>query len=133
LPDAWQEPNLSHPHNIALDFLSRLGLLGALCGLWMIGGFWWMAVGVTRQLAASLQANDAADRRALLALTAGLMGLVADMVAHGLVDHSFFLVDLSYVFFLALAVLQHIRAWVTVPAKPLDAAEPTDERVPLTK
>ena len=26
------------------------------------------------------------------------MGAVADMVAHGLVDHSFFLVDLAYVF-----------------------------------
>ena len=28
LPDAWEEPNLSHPHNIILDYWTRLGLLG---------------------------------------------------------------------------------------------------------
>jgi O-antigen ligase len=115
LPDAWQDPNLSHPHNIVLDFLSRIGLLGALCGVWMIGGFWWVAVGVTRRLTKLSGVGDAAaqaDQRALLALAAGLMGLVANMLAHGLVDHSFFLVDLSYVFFLALAAIQHISGFV---------------------
>jgi O-antigen ligase len=132
LPDAWQEPNLSHPHNIALDFLSRLGLLGAVCGVWMIGGFWWIAVRVMRQLAISIQANDTADGRALLALTAGLMGLVADMLAHGLVDHSFFLVDLSYVFFLALAAVQLIQTWVTAPVTSSVLAEPlTKEGLPI--
>ena len=30
LPDAWQEPNLSHPHNILLDFWVRLGIFGVL-------------------------------------------------------------------------------------------------------
>jgi O-antigen ligase len=112
LPDAWQEPNLSHPHNIALDFLSRVGLLGALAGAWMIAGFWWIAVRVTRQLTTAIKFGSPearADGRALLALTAGLMGLIADMLAHGLVDHSFFLVDLSFVFFLALAAIQHVR------------------------
>ena len=115
LPDAWQDPNLSHPHNIVLDFLSRIGLLGAICGVWMIGGFWWVAVRVTRRLANLSQPGDAetvADRHALLALTVGLMGLVADMLAHGLVDHSFFLVDLSFVFFLALAAIQHLDCFV---------------------
>jgi hypothetical protein len=34
-----------------------------------------------------------------------------------LVDHSFFLVDLSYVFFLGLAAIQHIQGWVTAPIK----------------
>ena len=65
-----------------------------------------------------LPASDAAsvaEQRALLALTVGLMGLVADMLAHGLVDHSFFLVDLSYVFFLALAAIQHIGQIVSWP------------------
>jgi O-antigen ligase len=115
LPDAWQDPNLSHPHNIVLDFLSRVGLLGAVCGVWMIGGFWAMAIGVARRLATATPPGDpaaAADRRALLALTAGLMGLVADMLAHGLVDHSFFLVDLSCVFFLTLAAIQRIESFV---------------------
>jgi O-antigen ligase len=36
LDAAWQEPNLNHPHNIFLDFATRLGLLGLLAGGWMI-------------------------------------------------------------------------------------------------
>ena len=36
LDAAWQEPNLNHPHNIILDFATRLGLLGLLAGGWMI-------------------------------------------------------------------------------------------------
>jgi O-antigen ligase len=111
-PEAWEEPNLSHPHNLALDFLSRLGVLGFAAGVWLVAGFWVTAVGVYRRLAA---AGDA-ERRSLLALTVGLMGLVADMLAHGLVDHGFFLVDLSYVFFLALAVVQHLRRLAEAPA-----------------
>jgi O-antigen ligase len=120
LPDAWQDPNLSHPHNIVLDFLSRIGLFGALAGAWMIGGFWLTAVRVTRQLTARVNPGDPqamADRRALLALTAGLMGLVADMLAHGLVDNAFFLVDLSFVFFLALAAIQHLERFARAPAE----------------
>jgi O-antigen ligase len=112
LPDAWQDPNLSHPHNIALDFLSRIGLFGALAGAWMIGGFWWAALRATRRLAAPPSGENPkarAERRAWLALAAGLMGLVADMLAHGLVDHSFFLVDLSFAFFLALATIQTLE------------------------
>ena len=28
LPSAWEEPNLSHPHNLLLDAWTRLGLAG---------------------------------------------------------------------------------------------------------
>ena len=35
LDASWQEPNLSHPHNIILDFATRLGLLGVLAGGWL--------------------------------------------------------------------------------------------------
>jgi len=104
LPEAWQEPNLSHPHNLALDFLSRLGVLGFAAGAWLVAGFWLTALAAYRRLAAAADP----ERRSLLALAVGLMGLVADMLAHGLVDHGFFLVDLSYVFFLALAAVQLI-------------------------
>ena len=112
LPDAWQDPNLSHPHNIILDFLSRLGVFGLACGVWLMVGFWATAIRVHRQLSIRSEPSDAAtrlDRRALLALAIGLMGLVANMLAHGLVDHSLFLVDLSFVFFLALAGIQHLE------------------------
>ena len=35
---------------------------------------------------------------------AGLAGGLAAMMAHGLVDHSFFLIDLAYVFYLILGL-----------------------------
>lgn len=93
LPQAWQEPNLSHPHNILFDFLSRVGLLGALCGAWLVFHF-------IRQ---ALKANPLKTNPLPLAFLA----LLADMLAHGLVDHSFFLVDLAFVFYLALALIQN--------------------------
>ena len=36
LPSAWQELNLSHPHNLLLDLWTRLGLLGVLAGGWAL-------------------------------------------------------------------------------------------------
>ncbi len=112
LPEAWEDPNLSHPHNIALDYLSRLGLLGFACGVWLQAGFWRMAIDIWRQLAPSpgprSRAASGGDGE-LRALCLGLMGSVADMLAHGLVDHSFFLLDLAFVFFLTLALMQHLR------------------------
>ena len=95
--DRW----LSHPHNIVLDFLSRLGILGFACGVWLIAGFWRTAIGAYRKLAADRDGR---------ALCVGLMALVADMLAHGLVDHSFFLLDLAYAFLLALALVQYLRS-----------------------
>jgi O-antigen ligase len=110
LPEAWQEPNLSHPHNLPLDLLSRLGVLGFAAGLWLVLSFWRIAFSAYRRLAQRVpgDASAVANRRSLLALTVGLMGLVTAMLAHGLVDHGLFLVDLSFAFFLVLAAIQHI-------------------------
>ncbi|CUS02475.1 membrane protein of unknown function [Candidatus Promineifilum breve] len=91
LDAAWQEPNLSHPHNVILDFATRLGLLGLVAGGWLI----WEA---GRATLGAIRRADAT----WLPVAAGIGGLLAAMLAHGLVDHSFFLVDLAFVFFLAL-------------------------------
>lgn len=93
LDAAWQEPNLSHPHNIVLDFATRLGLLGLLAGLWLMG----------EAVLALWRAVRRADET-WLPVAAGLAGALAAMLAHGLVDHSFFLVDLAYLFYLILGV-----------------------------
>ncbi len=95
---AWQEPNLNHPHNILLDFATRLGLLGLLAGGWL---FWEYA----RRLKKLLNETQPVH----LPLVIGLSGMVVDIVAHGLVDHSFFLVDLAFVFYLGLAT----AVWLT--------------------
>src|SRR6185436_10883881 len=95
LPEAWQEQNLSHPHNIALDYLSRLGLLGFACGVWLQITFWRTAINTYRRLRASAE-------RDLWALSIGLMASMADMLVHGIVDNSYFLLDLAFAFFLTL-------------------------------
>lgn len=98
LDAAWQEPNLSHPHNIILDFATRLGLLGLLAGGWLI----WEAFSALRRGIAQANAQ-------WLPVAAGFAGSLAAMLAHGLVDHSFFLIDLSFVFFLILGVAVWIQ------------------------
>jgi hypothetical protein len=102
LPEAWEEPDLSHPHNLALDFLTRVGVLGFITGVLMQIAFWRQALRNHVRLVANPAGRD------LLALNLGLLGLMADMLAHGLVDHAFFLVDLAYVFFLALGLVHHL-------------------------
>lgn len=96
LPEAWQEPSLSHPHNILLDFWLRLGIGGVF---WLIGfqiAFWRSAWRAYRRL----------PRTHLLApVLIGAMGSMAGMLAHGLVDNSVFVVDLSYVFVLLVALV----------------------------
>lgn len=90
---AWREPHLNHPHNLVLDLLTRLGFVGFVAGSWLwwqLGRrLWklpWQAPGAWRGVAAAAGASFAA------------------MLAHGLVDHSFFLVDLSLIFYLLLGL-----------------------------
>jgi O-antigen ligase len=96
-PAAWQEPDLSHPHNIILDYWSRLGILGLAAGLWLQAAFW--------RLALPLRRLGLRDERAL---ALGLMASMVDFLAHGLVDNSYFLVDLAFAFFLTLGLMVHL-------------------------
>jgi O-antigen ligase len=104
-PAAWQEPNLSHPHNIVLDFATRLGTLGLLCGIAM-------AVGIVNLIHRALTAPG---RQPYRMLVVGLAGLFVDMVAHGMVDNAFFLVDLAFVFMLACGLLLQVRGYGLSP------------------
>jgi len=90
LPAAWQEPNLSHPHNVALDFAARLGALGVIIGVGMV-------VGYIVQIRRTLPVNRP--------LAVGCAGLLAAMLGHGLVDHSFFLIELAYPFMLTAGLM----------------------------
>jgi O-antigen ligase len=93
LPDAWQEPNLSHPHNLLLDFGTRLGIGGVAILIWLQVVFWRLALSLYRRL-------PEGESRGLLL---GLMASMVATLAHGLVDQSFFLVDLGFVYCLTLA------------------------------
>jgi O-antigen ligase len=91
LDAAWQEPNLNHPHNIFLDFSTRLGILGLLTGFWL---FWEAGKRLWRK----------AERVTAVwqPILVGFGGSLLAILFHGLVDHSFFLVDLAYGFMLVL-------------------------------
>lgn len=101
-PDAWQESFLSHPHNFALDFAARLGLIGLGVFVWMQVAFFRTAYHVMRKMK-SLNIEH-------WALIIGLMASMVDFLAHGLVDASYFVVDLAFVFMLTLALAQTLAA-----------------------
>ena len=98
LVDAWREPNLSHPHNIILDFWVQLGILGLTTLGWMQLRFWRQARAVW------LRRDDAWNRAGALALMASM----ADFLAHGLIDNSFFLIDTALVFWLTAMLMERL-------------------------
>ncbi|HZY41033.1 MAG TPA: O-antigen ligase family protein, partial [Anaerolineae bacterium] len=100
-PEAWQEPSLSHPHNVVLDFAARLGLLGLTAFVAMQAAFWRVAWRVMRNAKSSLKIEH-------WSLIIGLMASMIDFLAHGLVDAAYFVVDLSFVFMLTLALVQKL-------------------------
>jgi len=102
LPSAWQELNLSHPHNIFLDLWTRLGLIGVLAGGWALIAGWARGWRLFR--------TGAAD---VWPLALGLLGALAATVTHGLIDNSLFLVDLMGIFMITLGVFQRTRYYST--------------------
>jgi len=88
LPSAWEDLNLSHPHNFVLDALTRLGVLGLAAFLALIASLSVRLYHLIRR----------APPRAGGELFIGLAGSLAATLAHGLVDNSFFLFDLALVF-----------------------------------
>ncbi|MBN1122527.1 MAG: O-antigen ligase family protein [Anaerolineae bacterium] len=99
-PEAWQEPNLSTPHNFILSFWTRLGFVGVAVVVWMQVAFWRMAWCTQKRL------KD--GNESLRALVIGLMGSMAAFVAHGLVDEPYFLIDMAFVFFMTLGLMHQI-------------------------
>lgn len=95
-PAALREPNLSHPHNLVLEWWLFLGAAGVVA----LG---WLLLTYIRQAWRAVK-GDAA-RQALL-MQAALAALAA-AVAHGLVDRFYFgAPDLAFVFFALLALVQ---------------------------
>ncbi len=81
LPAAWRDPSLNHPHNVLLDWWTRVGLPGlALAAAWL-----WLGI-------RSLWRAASAD-----ALAVGALGAIAAALGHGLIDASSALPDLMLV------------------------------------
>lgn len=99
LPEAWEEPNLPHAHNIFLDALTRLGLLGLIVFTTLFISFFSLA----RQTLRGLTDPD------LRVLTIGLIASMVNMLAHGLVDTGYWFVDLAFVFMMTLGLMSAIH------------------------
>jgi putative inorganic carbon (HCO3(-)) transporter len=85
-PAAWREPNLSHPHNLVLDWWLSLGLPGLAALAYTLVLF-------------------ARHARPRTPLAVGLVGAFAAALAHGQIDNSYFLPDLAALWWLQLALL----------------------------
>jgi O-antigen ligase len=100
LPAAWQQPDLSQPHNFLLDYWVRLGIVGLAAGIWIQVEFWRLAWAAQQQLR-----SGSPESRGLVV---GLMGGVATMIAHGMVDETHFVIDLSFIFFMTLGLMHQL-------------------------
>jgi O-antigen ligase len=102
LPQAWLERFTSHPHNIVLDFWLRLGVLGPVVLAWLLFIFFKWSFRLTR-----LPKDGEFGQIKLLAL--GLLGSMTAFLVHGLVDNSYFVIDLAVVFCASCAMLEILR------------------------
>jgi len=96
-PEAWREPNLSHPHNIVLDFWVRLGIGGVIVLGWMVFEFYRRGWKGLREL----EGNERT-------LAAGLIASMTAALAHGLIDSAYFNVDLAFVFMLTFGAMMQL-------------------------
>jgi O-antigen ligase len=89
-PEASDEPCLSHPHDVVLDFWLSAGLIGLSAFLWLEYVFWRRALQLWKICRGSPTA----------AMLAGIMAAMLASLLHGLVDNSYFLPDLALLFWL---------------------------------
>ena len=94
-PDAIWDRELSHPHNFILDIWTRLSLFG-LVVFFLIQFLFWRG---TSAVLSHVRQHDPL----LYAMTLGLMGSMAALLAHGLIDNSIFVIDLAFIFMFQLA------------------------------
>jgi len=98
LAGARDDPSLSHPHNLILDFWTRLGIFGVVALVWLVVAFFGTAWRLYQRL-------DGDGR----VLVLGLMASVVYALAHGLLDNSYFLVDLAYALMLVMGVASRLE------------------------
>jgi O-antigen ligase len=126
-PRASVEPCLSHPHDEVLDLWLSTGILGLAAFVWLQVVFWRNAIAAFRTLGAQSDSGSGrgqADRdglsgspvvdpqtvptRVVRILVAGTMGAMLAGLIHGLVDNSYFLEDLSLVFWMFCAFISYL-------------------------
>lgn len=102
-PTAWIEPLLYHSHNVFLDFAAFLGLGGLALFIGLLVAFF-------RAGWRLLHALPSSQERALLV---GLTAAAVGSLAHGLVDHGYFLPDLACLWALILGLVEWLERGTT--------------------
>ena len=95
LPEAWREPNISHPHNWVLDFWIQMGLFGLAAAAALV--LWTVRIAISLVRAGP----NSVDR----ALGATALGITVSFLVHGSVDNGYFLVDLATLWWIVVALL----------------------------
>jgi O-antigen ligase len=106
LKSAWQEPCLSHPHNVVLDTRLSTGLIGLVALALFLVGFAMLARRNLRVLGAGWPR----------AVQVACCAIVLTTLVHGLVDDAIFVPDLAVAFWLALALTVNLSAELPGPA-----------------
>lgn len=96
------QPNLAHPHNLALDLWLSAGLLGLI-------GYVMVVVALVRRallmLRHSGKDNGGAGQPWRRVAAVGVLGALLATITHGMVDSAYFLPDLALAFWWGVAAL----------------------------
>ncbi|MEO5951755.1 MAG: O-antigen ligase family protein, partial [Chloroflexia bacterium] len=94
----------AHPHNLVLDWWLSLGIMGLFVLVWLLWRFYREAI-----LLARWTAQKGSSDPILRAIIIGLISSMTAFFIHGLVDNSYFLMDLALIFWLSCGALQLSR------------------------
>ncbi|MGA7733272.1 MAG: O-antigen ligase family protein [Chloroflexia bacterium] len=103
-PQQEAELFTSHPHNIVLDWWLSLGIMGLFVLAWLLWRYYREAI-----MLAKWTAQKGASDSLLRALAVGLVASMTAFLVHGMVDNSYFLMDLALIFWLSCGALQLSR------------------------
>jgi O-antigen ligase len=103
-PQQEAELFTSHPHNIVLDWWLSLGIMGLFVLTWLLWRYYREAI-----MLAKWTAQEGASDPLLRAIAVGLVASMTAFLVHGLVDNSYFLMDLALIFWLSCGALQLSR------------------------
>ncbi|GCE16824.1 hypothetical protein KDK_06240 [Dictyobacter kobayashii] len=107
----YDEPGLSHPHNIFLHVWVSIGIFGLLAFITILVLFFWLFAAILRYLSSHVVEQSEHWRwMAIGSAAAMLAGLI-----QGMVDSSFLAQDLSFCFWLLVATLLVIRVQIGLP------------------
>lgn len=94
----------AHPHNLFLDYWLSLGIMGVLVLLLLLWRYFRVALDRIKGASSRLGADPLGRAMAL-----GLLASMINFLAHGMVDNSYFLMDLAMIFWLSCGLLQMLN------------------------